>query len=199
VRKPRPEPEPKGLYTVAEALDDALSGPLRYLGTGRWPGIERSRACAFRNDRVLVVLAYCTVTETPALRVDIYSPEEGRVRVYAEARGPVSKRRRADYFTFTAASEPSAPPGTSRSTVSLDMSFDELRRYEKRRYDAYLPSCYGGTQHGEAVGGCLGELAGREARWMAQNRTFLEGASDDWYRLVRELRMLSAGYGRDPE
>ncbi|MGD8859148.1 MAG: hypothetical protein PVI30_03995 [Myxococcales bacterium] len=199
VREPEPPPESDGLYAVAAALEDALSGRLRHLGTGRWPGIERSSACAFRNDRVVVVLAYCTVTETPAFRVDVYSPEHGRVRLYAEARGPLSTRRRADYFTFTAASEPPPPPEGSVGSLSLGMSYDELRRYERRRYDAYLPTCYGGTEHGEKVGGCLGDLAARADAWTASNGTFLEHASNDWYRLVRELRAMAMRHGRDPD
>src|SRR5262245_14985255 len=54
------------LYAADEALRDVLSGELEYIGTGRWPGVERSSACAFRNQRVLVVNAYCTLKETPA-------------------------------------------------------------------------------------------------------------------------------------
>src|SRR5690349_16928141 len=77
-RKPAP-PRQQGLYTAEEALRDVLSGELQFIGTGRWPGVERSRACAFRNERVVVVNAYCTLNEVQAFRIDVYSPERGRV------------------------------------------------------------------------------------------------------------------------
>ena len=75
------------LYDADEALRDVLSGELQHVGTGRWPGVERSRACAFRNERVLIVNVYCTLNETPALRLEVYSPERGRVRISENRRG----------------------------------------------------------------------------------------------------------------
>ena len=48
-------PEPTGIYGLNEALRDALSGPLVHVGTGPWTGNARVKACAYHNDRVLVV------------------------------------------------------------------------------------------------------------------------------------------------
>src|SRR5262245_47152956 len=93
------EPEPPrapGLYSATEALRDVLSGELEYIGTGRWPGMERMRACAFHNQRVVVVNAYCALHEPHAFRVDVFSPQRGRVRIYAEANGAISARPRRD-------------------------------------------------------------------------------------------------------
>lgn len=191
-------PSPARLYAADEALRDALSGQWEYLGTVRWPGIERTRACVFRNDRVLVVNVYCAITETPAFRVDVYSPERGRVRIYAESNGPVSTRHRSEYFTFMVESEPPAHPQTQMPPLALTMSLTELRRYEQQRYGAYLPVCYGGERDSERQGGCLGALAARADEWAVQNRAFLEHANADWYRLVREMRALAIRYGKDP-
>lgn len=183
-------------YAADEALRDALSGEWEHLGTGRWPGIERSHACAYRNGRVVIVNAYCTVTERQAFRVDVYSPERGRVRIYAEADGPLSERGRDNYFIFTAETE---PLGAAPGPVALTMSFAELQRYEQERYDAYLPACYGGQRHGEQVGGCLGALEPEADQWAARHRAFLASANDDWHRVVREMRALAAEHGTDPE
>src|SRR5204862_2617314 len=106
---PVPEREPTGVYSLNEALSDALSGPWTYIGTGPWTGNQRVKACAYRNERVLVVNVYCTIKEVKAFRVDVFSPTRGRVRIYAEAKAPVSTIRRREYFTFTGESEP--PPG----------------------------------------------------------------------------------------
>jgi hypothetical protein len=176
-----------------------LSGELEYLGTGRWPGVERSHACAFRNARVLIVNVYCTLNETQAFRIDVYSPARGRVRIYAEASGAVSGRRRDDYFTFTAESGPPPSPDARLAPVALTMSYEELRRYEQQRYDAFLPGCFGGEQHQRPLNGCLGALAPRAEQWAAENRGFLERANDDWYRVVRQMRSLAGRYGKHPD
>lgn len=194
-----PSARPDALYAADEALRDALSGPWEYLGTGRWPGINRSSACAFRNQRVLVVNVYCTIAETQAMRIDVYSPSRGRARIYAEANGPLSSHMRQQYFSFTAESEPPPGPAARLPQLSLAMSFDQLRAYDEQRYRAFLPACYGGQEQGRQRNGCLGTLAPREGEWTNQNRAFLERANDDWYRVVREMRALSARYGRQPE
>lgn len=192
-------PVGQNLYSADEALRDVLSGELTYVGTGRWLGIDRLKACVFRNERVLVVNVYCTVSDSHAFRVDVLSPQRGYVRIYAEADGPITVRDRALYFTFTAASQPSPGPATGIPPLSLTMSYEELRDYDQRRYDAFLPGCYGGTQHEQPVGGCFGAFTARHAEWAAKNRTFLERASGDWYRVMRALRSLAARHGRDPE
>jgi hypothetical protein len=207
VREPSPSPPPSpkpenrslGLYAADEALRDVLSGELQFIGMGRWPGISRSRACAFRNDRIFVVNVYCTLTEAHALRIEVYSPVRGRVRIYAEANGPVSARNRTDYFTFMA--ESGAPPGPEAhiQPLVLTMSYPDLRDYEQQRYDAYLPSCFGGKQNEKPLGACLGTLGPHNDQWSARNRAFLEHANDDWYRVIRQLRTLATRYGSNPD
>ena len=189
----------KGLYSPDEALRDVLSSELEYVGTGPWLGIERFWACVFRNDRVLVVNVYCTISDSHAFRVDVLSPKRGHIRINAEAPGPISIRDRALYFTFTAASQPPPGPATGIPPLALTMSFEELRDYDRRRYDAFLPGCYGGEQNEQPVGGCLGALAARRAEWASQSRAFLERANGDWYQVLRALRALAIRHGRDPK
>jgi hypothetical protein len=195
---PAPSSRPAGLYSAEEALRDALSGPWQYVGRGDWPGINRVQACAYRNERVLVVNVYCTRTETQAFRVDVYSPSRGRVRIYAESRGQLSAHMRQDYFTFAAETEPLPSPGANLPPVALTMSFEALSTYDEKRHNAFLPACYGGTELSRQRAGCLGTLAPRASEWTARNHGFLERANDDWYRLVRDMRALAAQHGRDP-
>ena len=189
----------RDLYAPDEALRDVLSGDLEYLGTGEWPGIERSRACVFRNKRVLVVNVYCTRTDWTAFRIDVYSPARGRARIYAEANGPIAIRDRALYFSFMIESD--TPPGSNprASAAALTMSYEQLQRYEQQRLDALLPGCYGGERNKQAIGGCLGALAPRARQWADQNRAFLEHANGDWYRVVRQMRELAKQHGVDPQ
>jgi hypothetical protein len=198
VEAPLPPPV-EGLYTADEALRDALSSPWEHLGTGRWPGINRMYTCAFRNERVLVVNVYCGKTDARAFRVDVYSPTRGRVSIYAEASGPILARMRQQYFTFMAESEPPPGPEANMPPLELSMSFAELRAYDEQRYRAYLPTCFAGEQHDHARGACMGALAQRSSEWASQNRSFLDSANGDWYRVVREMRVLAARYGKDPK
>ncbi len=135
----QPAPAAEDLYSPEEALRDVLSSELEFVGKGPWLGIERFWACVFRNDRVLVVNVYCTVSDSHAFRVDVLSPKRGYVRLYAEATGPISIRDRALYFTFTAASQPPPAPSTGIPPLALTMSYEELRDYDRHRYDAFLP------------------------------------------------------------
>jgi hypothetical protein len=187
------------LYAADEALQDVLSGPWQYLGTGKWPGIRRMYACAFRNDHVFVVNVYCGTTERQAFRLDVYSPTRGRVTIYAETKGPVSASRRPDYFTFMAESEPPPGPEARLPPLALAMTFDELRAYEESRYGAFLPACYGGQELSQHKGNCLGALASSASAWADRQRAFLERASEDWYRVVRDLSAQAARFGKDPD
>lgn len=200
VRDVRPPPvRPSPLYGAEDALRDVLAGELEYIGTGRWPGIQRSRACAFRNQRVVVVNAYCTLNEVPAFRIDVYSPERGRVRIYAEAAGAISVRDRDDYFTFMV--ETGQPPSKEAriAPLTLSMHYEQLRQYEQQRYDAFLPGCSGGMQHHRDVGGCLGALQPRRGEWVTQNQAFLQRANADWYSVIQKMRALAARYGEHPK
>lgn len=188
-----------GLYTAEEALRDALSSPLEYVGTGRWPGINRMYTCAFRNERVLVVNVYCGTTDARAFRIDVYSPRRGRVRIYAEASGPILARIRKQYFTFMAESELPPGPEAHMPPLALSMSFAQLRAYDEQRYRAYLPACFGGQEHAHARDACIGALSALGPEWASQNRAFLDRANADWYRVVRELRVLATRYGKDPK
>jgi hypothetical protein len=192
------EPMPTGIYSLDEALNDALSGPLTHIGTGPWTGNARVHACAYRNERVIVVNVYCTLKEVKAFRVDVFSPTRGRVRVYAEARAPISALTRRDYFTFNAESEPAPGPRAHLPPVTLAMSYAELLDYDGRRYRRFLPSCYGGVEINRPQGGCLRDLAPHAREFAATNRSFLRDPPETWYRIVKELRALASLHGHEP-
>ncbi len=197
---PAPEPAPvHDLYSAEDALGDVRSGPLEYLGTGEWHSAERARACVFRNQRVIVVNVYCTLSDTEAFRLEIFSPQRGVARIYAEANGPLSARGRPDYFTFMVENEPAPAAELGLAQVNLSMSLPELRAYDERRYAAYLPACYAGTKFNQEQAGCLGPLRERARAYAAINRGFLQRPGADWYALVREMRALAQRYGVEPK
>jgi hypothetical protein len=193
---PPPAP-PRGIYSLEEAVKDALSGGLTYIGTGPWTGNQRVHACAYRNDRVIVVNVYCTLKEVKAFRVDVFSPTRGRVRIYAEAKAPISTLTRKDYFSFNGESEPAPGPHANLPPFALTMTFPQLLDYDGRRYQRFLPSCYGGVEIHRPQGGCLRGLSSHAREWADDNRAFLREPPDDWYRIVRELRALASLHGKD--
>jgi hypothetical protein len=76
------------------------------------------------------------------------------------------------------------------------MSFSELQRYDQKRYERFLPACYGGVELHRPRGGCLGELVPRAAQWAKRNKRFLAQPPAAWYHLVRELRALAGKHGK---
>jgi hypothetical protein len=144
-----------------------------------------------------LVNVYCTIKEAKAFQIDVYSPTRGWVRIYAEAKVPVSTVRRRDYFSFNAETQPPPRPEAGLPPLALTMSFAKLQRYDQRRYERFLPACYGGVEIHRPQGGCLGELVPRAAKWAERNRPFLEQPPDDWYHIVRELRALAGKHGKN--
>ena len=176
------------LYALDEALADALSGPLEHVGTGPWFGLFRINVCAYRNERVFVINMYCTAREMKAFSIVVFSPERGRVVIYAEADQPISGLSRADYFTFKAESEPPPPPDKKLRPLSLAWQQAELAAWDEKRYHAYIPACYGGVELRKPQGGCLQPLEKHARTWKQRNQAFLDEPPDDWYRIIREMR-----------
>ena len=195
VRKSAPA-RGEDLYPLDEALKDALTGPWKQLGTGPWYGNSHVPACAYRNERVILVNVYCALKEPNAFRLDVYSPTRGWVSICAEAKVPVSTVRRGNYFSFTAEAQPPPRPEAGVPPLALTMSFAELRRYDQRRSERFLPTCYGGVELHRPRGGCLGELAPHAKKWAERNKPFFAHPPEDWYYIVRELRALAAKHGK---
>jgi len=104
--------------------------------------------------------------------------------------------RRSHYFSFTAEAQPLPRPEAGVAPLALTMSFAELQRYDQRRSERFLPTCYGGVEIHRPRGGCLGELAPHAKKWGARNTLFLAHPPEDWYHIVRELRALVAKHGK---
>ena len=193
-------PEPGGIYALDEAVADALDGPWQHVGTGDWFGIFRIHACVYRNRRVFIVNIYCTKQEMTSFGLVVLSPARGRAYIYAEATAPISGLQRRDYFTFKGEAEP-AHADERLPPLELGFSYRELRAWDERRYNHYLPACYGGVEMarragGRPQGGCLKELEASAPAWIARNRAFLDEPPAGWYRLIRELRARAPADGK---
>lgn len=169
-------------YGLAEALSDALSGPLRLVGKGTWYGLSGSLACVYRNDRVLVVDEYCRRREMNSLGVAIVSPTRGRASISVEGRKPVSTLERRDYLNFSGRSEILDP----RRRLSLEMSVEELSEYHAFAGRS-VPFCDVSMRQGTKRGGCIKPLVGLYPAYEAQNLGFVSAPPATWFSFVRDL------------
>lgn len=165
------------LYTITEALDDVLSGPLVFVGTGEWFGNYSIHACVYRNARVFVVNVYCTAKETPAFSLVVLSPSRGRVVAYAEADVAISTLVREGYNTFRVEAQEAA-----LDPLALSFTYAELRAWDERRYNTYAPACWV-----ETSATCPPELESLLAAWAPAGDAFIAAPPPTWYRLVKDL------------
>ena len=190
------ETSARKLYPPDEALADALSSPLRHLGTGVWPGRYKIPSCAYRNEKVIVLDSYCTLREMNPTTVWIFHPERGTAVFSASGdRGAlVSKIKRESYEQWGFSTlEPY--PG-----LNLAMSFRELTDWEKRRGVFSRGSCGASlTTSAPKRASCGLKTPDIEEWWQGYYRPLLEVAPADWYELVKRVRALAPKYGKkDP-
>jgi hypothetical protein len=185
------------LYTLAEALADVTSGPLKHVGTGEWFGLFHVYSCVYRNDRVFVVNIYCTKTrEKTAFGLVVLSPTRGRAYLYAEGHKPITELARADYITYRFEAEINV--GDDRlPAVSLDLTYAQLREWDEARYKRYAPGCFAGVEINRPVNGCMQQLKEFERSWPDAHREILEDPPDVYYKLVRDFRERAKREGRD--
>jgi len=88
-------------------------------------------SAAYRNERVVVIDAYCKGFPK-AFGVTVLSPTRGRVKIFAEARAPITKVNEVSgYVVFSAESE--GPNTVVTPPLSLDMTFDAVVAYNLAR------------------------------------------------------------------
>ncbi len=198
-RKLQPDPpSAASLYPPAEALADAVSGPLRYVGTTIWYGRYGIPSCIYRNEKVFVVNSYCTLKEINPTAVIVIHPERGVVQLKASGvqDKPVSTLRREQYSDWGFASM------DGQRGLTLDASADALVAWEERRHRYYRnPGC-GAGQAGPSSkmrGKCTDKAPEFEAWWRGVYPPLLEAPPESWYALVKDLRQRARKDGKpDP-
>jgi hypothetical protein len=182
------EAPPSLPYPPAEALADARSGPLEVVGVGAWPGVFRRLSCVYRNAQVFVVDERCSDPREPSsLVVHVLSPVRGRATVFAEAGGPISRARRADYRSFgVAASVPREPP----AALDVAMGYEEVLAHETVPVAVTRGTCSAGTQRPQ--GSCSKGVPTTAEAYAAAVAPFLREPPAGWYDLVGALVGLRA-------
>src|SRR5262249_13573741 len=125
----------------------------------------------------------CSKPDEPSgVIVHVLSPTRGRVTVFAEAKQPISRARRADYSGFGVGSKQVRLPPAS---LTLAMSYEEVIAYETDPIRGGPASCTVGTQRPE--GWCSPGLPITASEYAAQTAAFLREPPEAWYALVRAL------------
>ena len=181
-----PTPTSTPLYPPADAIADALSGPLITVpgDTGFGPN-EKLPDCFYRNDRVFVINRYCSKREIHTTGVQILHPERGIVEFYAEARAPISSITRADYEQWRIEVRDPLPG------LRVDQPLAEVHKWKSRRMREAQQVCWTGFgSPGGVPTGCHYKTPELEQAWMDSHDALLKAAPPGWYELVRELRGL---------
>jgi hypothetical protein len=217
---PTKAPTDVPFYAPSDAIADASRTPLEHIGTGVWPGIFQIPSCVYRNDRVIVVDVYCTLKEINSFSIVVLHPTRGRVKVYAEARAPISTLQRHQYLQWKAQADDPPRPGQVSPPLRTSMTFKEIIKYEEDAYKADLPACwidswsartfppgtaphvsksFEKTRAASGRGQCRRKTAGIEAAWAPLAAAFERDPPPEWYPLVRRLRELAQKRGKpDP-
>lgn len=177
------------LYPPEEALADALSSPLEFIGISHFdaPSIQE---CAYRNQKVLVVNRYCTTREITATGITIIHPDRGVVRFYAEAKEPISTIAREDYDNWRMDTHDPYPG--ARLTMK---TFEEIQAHEKRRGVFRDQACYAGITS-TPNGSCRKKAPEIEQWWSGIYKPLLKTPPESWYSLVKALRKRAVKDGR---
>jgi hypothetical protein len=191
-------PSSTPLYPPAEALADAVSGPLQHVGTAIWYGRYAIPSCIYRNEKVFVINAYCTLKEINPAKVIVIHPERGVVDL--KARGvqdkPVSTLKRAQYSEWGITST------DGQRGLTLGASADALVAWEERRHRYYrTPGCGAGQAgaSGKMRAKCSEKTPVFDAWWKGVSAPLLEAPPESWYALLKDLRQRARKDGkRDP-
>lgn len=181
-----PTPTSTPLYPPAEAIADALSGPLVPMvgDTGFGPN-ERLPDCFYRNARVVVINRYCGKREINTTGIQIMHPERGVLYFYAEASAPISSLTREDYEQWRIEVRDPLPG------LRVDQSLAEVPRWMHRRTREAQQVCWTGFgSPGGVPTGCHYKTPELKQAWMDAHDALLKSPPPGWYELVRELRGL---------
>ena len=129
---PLPATREAPVYTVTEALDDVLSGPLEFVGHFASPGLFQVLACAYRNDKVLVIDERCLPDARGRMTLHIYAPDVGRLVLWGRTAdgAPLQSMSPSSYESFGVASYPPAPVGVEPA-IRIGMSAVEMREHQE--------------------------------------------------------------------
>jgi hypothetical protein len=170
---------PAKLYPLGEAIADATSGPLEFIGMGPWPGTFRRFSCAYRNERVIVVEHHCMPNTRTDIRVQILSPKGGSVAVTAQAKkGVITGQERAAYRDMFGGSSGGG------HAINLKMSYEKIVATTQDKSTRDTGVC---TYRLDSGAKCYQTFEDKLSEFTADADAFFKEPGAGWYKLVEEV------------
>jgi hypothetical protein len=183
VQQQPPPVSQAGPYLPADAIADAMSGPLEVVGVGGWPGLFRRLSCMYRNERVFVVDESCSSPAEPTqLTVHVFSPTRGQATLYAESARKITAAKRADYTQFGAANANLKP---SPARLDLTQTYEDVIAYQTDGRGQIPIFCTASITSPE--GHCTKGATMTPGEYAARVSSFVAEPPDSWFALVRTL------------
>jgi len=179
------------LYTPQEAVHDALSGELEFVGI-YVPRYSESGlpSALLKNDRAVLSVDYCTKNTASAASIRIHSIDRarGNVKFYAEVKPgrDISRSQRADYYdqTWSIGARPNASGFSINGTAAAYNTYVEKEAQ-------ILNGCV--TGYSSRVF-CKDGFSDQSDEWGRQSYAFWKKPSSDWYRLLTALRAFCSSH-----
>ncbi len=180
------------LYTPQQALSDATSEPLIYMGkfipssseSGLYP------ECVFKNSKIIVISSYCVKKNVPAGRLFLLPADasQGNLRLYAEtaANKDISVATHSEYekdFFYSAAMVPKKPH-------DFNMTFEQIRLWsEGETIDQQSGYCVtANSQSANANSTSCKNVAGDTETWAKASFSFLTNSDPNFVHLLRQIK-----------
>ncbi|MES2857128.1 MAG: hypothetical protein V4692_14765 [Bdellovibrionota bacterium] len=172
-------------YTPQEALDDALSSKLEFVGT-YIPAYSETRLPSgiFKNDKVLISTDYCISGKVQAASIRLHpvDTDRGNLRIYAEVdRGTdISDGKRSDYYDISW----SLGARQNNPGFTFDTTPANYKKYVEKEIRV-MAGCVTGMS---TKIGCQPGSEHQAEAWGASSYPFWKNPGEKWYELLRELR-----------
>lgn len=180
------------LYTPQEALRDALSEPLTFVGyyMPKYSESQKYPNCLFKNSKVLLMSHYCVEGNVPAGSVMIHANDvtRGYVRIYteiADTKRDISTATRSDYVEFLL----STSARITEQAFDVDWSAKDYEKWEARENKKYSKYCVTGHSFKDQPHSTVcTDLTNELHVWGPHGFDFWTNSDPNWPKLLKKIK-----------
>ncbi len=174
------------VYGVQDAINDALSDNLKYIGSfvPRYSEDGKMKMCLYRGTKVLVYMYYCSKKSFAAVSLRIHSidPQKGSLAIYAETAkgGDITSADRAQYSDY----------GFSVSTFDngtfiFNGAIKDFRTYDDALSKSPSTACLSSRVFRKH---CAPTHQNQVGPWTDGADDFWNKPTSNWYQLVKAMK-----------
>ncbi|MES2964507.1 MAG: hypothetical protein V4760_11495 [Bdellovibrionota bacterium] len=180
------------LYTPQEALTDALSEPLTFVGyyMPKYSESQKYPNCLFKNSKVLLMSSYCVRQNVPAGSVKFHAtdPSKGYVRIYTEIQNPnkdISTAKRADYLEFILSTSVRITEQAFDPSMSVK-AYEKWEDIENKNYTKYCVT--GQSFKDQPYSTACADITNELHVWGPHGFKFWQKSDPKWPKLLKALK-----------